>query len=148
MYICYVKHQKSGKRYLFDCTHIYNKVYRGAKVLCENKSIGWVVSEVKHITKLELDNIVQHSKATIPLKKIIYVLNTIDLSHINIPPSFAATVPNPYKVYKCVDYFKKTGRLDCEIIIDKDNVLVDGYIRYLVAKMFNIKKVRYKRQND
>lgn len=56
------------------------------------------------------------------------------LSEIKIPADFESSIPNTYKYEKCKKYYKETGNQDRYIIVDENNVLVDGYIMYLVLK--------------
>ena len=66
----------------------------------------------------------------------------IPLDNIKVPKHFAESVPAPEKIAARVDAFRKTGGFDREIIVDKDNNLLDGYTAYLVAKMLNVHRVR------
>ena len=56
------------------------------------------------------------------------------LSEIKILESFESNVPSLYKYEKCCRYYKETGNQDRYIVVDENNVLVDGYIMYLVLK--------------
>ena len=56
------------------------------------------------------------------------------LSEIKISDEFANSTPNTNKYEKCKKYYKGTGNQDRYIIVDENNVLVDGYIMYLVLK--------------
>ena len=56
------------------------------------------------------------------------------LSEIKIPTDFESSTPNASKYEKCENYYNKTGNQDRYIIVDEKNVLVDGYIMYLVLK--------------
>lgn len=56
------------------------------------------------------------------------------LSEIKIPTDFESSKPNTSKYLKCENYYNKTGNQDRYIIVDENNVLVDGYIMYLVLK--------------
>lgn len=58
----------------------------------------------------------------------------MNLSEIKIPESFENNVPSLYKYEKCCRYYKETGNQDRYIVVDENNVLVDGYIMYLVLK--------------
>ena len=63
------------------------------------------------------------------------------LSEIKIPKCFAKTQPSPTKLVNCAAYCRKFGTLDKPITINKDKVLVDGYVRYLVAKKLHMDDV-------
>ena len=58
----------------------------------------------------------------------------MNLSEIKIPESFESSVPNTLKYAKCESYYNKSGNQDRYIVVDENNVLVDGYIMYLVLK--------------
>jgi hypothetical protein len=76
---------------------------------------------------------------TTPTPNGIRVLN---LDEIYIRHSMHESHPNPDKIHKCYSYYRKHGRFDRDIIVDENNVLVDGYCAYLVAKMFDEEYVR------
>lgn len=58
----------------------------------------------------------------------------MNLSEIKITESFESSTPNTLKYAKCENYYNKTGNQDRYIVVDEKNVLVDGYIMYLVLK--------------
>ncbi len=65
----------------------------------------------------------------------------MNLSEIKIPESFENNVPSLYKYEKCCRYYKETGNQDRYIVIDENNVLLDGYIMYLVLKVIMLRVV-------
>lgn len=67
------------------------------------------------------------------------------LSEIEIPESFENSVPSLYKYKKCCRYYKETGNQDRYIVVDMNNVLVDGYIMYLVLKSHDVEYCDAKR---
>lgn len=80
------------------------------------------------------------------------VTKTIRTSRIRIPADFANTLPSKEKLADKYGYYRNKARINRKygrnnnifqspIIIDKHYVLVDGYITYLIAKMFGYKKV-------
>lgn len=69
----------------------------------------------------------------------------MNLSEIKIPESFESSVPSLYKYEKCCRYYKETGNQDRYIVVDEKNVLVDGYIMYLVLKSHNVESCDAKR---
>lgn len=72
------------------------------------------------------------------------------LADIIIPDYLAESVPNEAKMNRVKRYFLKYGELDKPIIINHKKELVDGYIRYLVLKEFDVehvKQYRYEREN-
>lgn len=58
----------------------------------------------------------------------------MNFSEIMIPESFESSTPNTLKYVKCEKYYNETGNQDRYIVVDENNVLVDGYIMYLVLK--------------
>lgn len=77
---------------------------------------------------------------------------TIRLSRIKISDEMKSTMPKVEKISKKYEYCKNKIRvnkkygtnynpLQSSILLDKHNVLVDGYTSYLIAKMFGFKKV-------
>jgi hypothetical protein len=77
---------------------------------------------------------------------------TIRLSRIKITKEMQSTMPRAEKITQKYEYFRRRTRtnnkygtnhnpLQSPIILDKHNVLIDGYTSYLIANMFGIKKV-------
>lgn len=69
-------------------------------------------------------------------------MNTIKLSDIIISESFKMTTPSESKMNSVRAYVKQNGKLDKPIVLD-GRMLTDNYVRYLVAKEFDFKKVPY-----
>lgn len=65
----------------------------------------------------------------------------ICLSDVLISESFKATQPSMDKIQAKLDYFKKNNKFDSHIIVNKENVLQDGYINYLLCNLLNINAV-------
>lgn len=57
----------------------------------------------------------------------------IDFQDIIISPSFAATPPSESKLKQCRELYG-LGVLDRDIVVNKENILVDGYVLYCVMK--------------
>ena len=70
------------------------------------------------------------------------------LSDIKITKTFKTTHPSPYKLLKCMAYYARHGKLDRDIVLTKDNVLVDGYVGYLTLKILEINKWKCARDNS
>ena len=64
----------------------------------------------------------------------------INIEDIIIPEIFKACPPNKNKLQKCRENYNK-GILDRKILIDKDNMLHDGYVLYTVLKEAGVKEV-------
>lgn len=58
----------------------------------------------------------------------------IALSDIIITKRFLNCPPKEKKLNKIRRYYSEYGVIDKPIIINKKNVLIDGYIRYIVLK--------------
>lgn len=69
----------------------------------------------------------------------------MNLSEIMIPESFKSSTPNTLKYAKCENYYNETGNQDKYIVVDEKNVLVDGYIMYLVLKSHDVEYCDAKR---
>lgn len=75
----------------------------------------------------------------------------VKLSHVKITPEMQLFIPNPDKLKKKYVYIRhqfyknrhsfKNLVLPSPIILNKKKELVDGYISYLFAKMFDLKKI-------
>jgi DnaJ-class molecular chaperone len=62
----------------------------------------------------------------------------ISVSDIVIPESFKLTQPSIDKIQAKLLYYKATNKFDKPIVINKENVLQDGYINYLLCGVLNI----------
>ena len=65
----------------------------------------------------------------------------IYISDIAIKISFKQSEPSIKKILRKLNYYKKHKCFDKPIIIDKDGVLQDGYINYLLCKLLSIKSI-------
>lgn len=75
------------------------------------------------------------------------VEETTLLSLIAVPKTFLNTKPNPAKVEEVITYYKKHGQFDKPIVIQgAQNLLVDGYKRYIAAQQMNLKSVWTKKK--
>lgn len=66
----------------------------------------------------------------------------IDIDNIIISDEFKSTNPSIEKIQERLDYYNKNKKFMKEIVINKDCVLVDGYITYLLARMFNFEYIK------
>ena len=64
-----------------------------------------------------------------PKKKIL-------LKDIVIDRDFKCTKPNTEKIKAKIDYYNKNCKFYTKIVINKQNLLIDGYITYMIAKMY------------
>lgn len=68
------------------------------------------------------------------------MIKTMNVSDIIITDSFAATTPCRKKMDVCREYYNQHNRLDKNITVNNRNILIDGYIRYLILRENNIKE--------
>lgn len=70
------------------------------------------------------------------------------LSDIKITAALKKTHPSSEKLLRCMTYYAKHGKLDRDIVITKDDILVDGYIGYLTLVALGIKKYKCIKDNS
>ena len=58
----------------------------------------------------------------------------IKMSDIKISKSFASTTPKEEKMNICREFWNNNHKQIKDIVVNKDNILVDGYVQYLVLK--------------
>ena len=61
-------------------------------------------------------------------------MKKIKLDEIIIPKSFLQSNPSETKMERCRNKWRKYNKQPKPLIVDKDKVLVDGYIQYLILK--------------
>jgi hypothetical protein len=66
----------------------------------------------------------------------------ININDIVINADFSKTIPNTEKISERLNEYKELGTFKNEIVINKQNVLTDGYTTYLVCRMLNIPIVK------
>lgn len=62
----------------------------------------------------------------------------VKLDEIAISNEFREKSPNSWKMDKCREYYKRTGKQDRNIVVNHKGVLIDGYVMYLVLKEANV----------
>jgi hypothetical protein len=78
------------------------------------------------------------------LDRGIIMAKTIKLSDIRISESFLNSKPSERKIAECRDNWLSYGKQDRWVVVNHDNILVDGYIMYLVLKEQGIEDAQYK----
>ena len=68
------------------------------------------------------------------------VINVL-ISDIIIPDEFTKTTPKNSKVERIREYFNVYNTIDEPVTISSSNILMDGYIRYLIAKEHNMQLI-------
>jgi hypothetical protein len=66
----------------------------------------------------------------------------IDLEEIIIQDSFRENKPSIDKIAERLEQYKTKGKFNSYIVINKDNILIDGYINYLICKMLDKDEVK------
>lgn len=140
----------------------------GAKAFKSNKSINVVVEEPCIVTKTTIK--IEDNKDIVVKYQLKNICNTfnrdeeelfltkedaqkkcdelnaeivyINTSEIIIQDAFKETCPSIEKIQNKLNYFKNTNEFESNIVINKNNVLLDGYINYLICKMLNIETVK------
>lgn len=56
------------------------------------------------------------------------------LIDIKIPEAFALTSPREEKMCECREFWRYEGKQDRPIVVNHNNVLIDGYVMYLILK--------------
>lgn len=67
------------------------------------------------------------------------MIKYIDIDTIRISNAFQRTHPSDVKLKECSDYWNKYHKQSKMIVLSKNNVLVDGYIQYLILKEKGVK---------
>jgi len=62
----------------------------------------------------------------------------INVKNINIQDSFKLTPPSIDKISERLNYYKVNKKFDKDITINKENILLDGYVTYLICKLLSI----------
>lgn len=74
-------------------------------------------------------------------------MRKMKLSDIRISESFANSIPSEEKMEECRKNWDKWQRQDRYIVVNHNNVLIDGYIQYLILKENNIEEAEIKISN-
>ncbi len=74
-------------------------------------------------------------------------MRRMKLSDIKISEAFANSIPNEEKMNECRNNWNKWHNQDRYIVVNTGNVLIDGYIMYLVLKENNVEEVEIKISN-
>lgn len=66
----------------------------------------------------------------------------IRINDIIIKDCFKETSPSVDKILSKLNYYKINKNFDKNIVINKENILQDGYINYLLCKLLNIEVIQ------
>ena len=64
-------------------------------------------------------------------------MRKVNLEDIKIKETYAASIPGKDKMEESRNYWSKYHCQDRYIVIDANNILIDGYIQYLILKENN-----------
>jgi len=67
---------------------------------------------------------------------------TVNVSDIKIDESFRQTAPHADKIATCYGFYCEHLFFDRAIIVNRNMLLLDGYVAYLVAKMLDVESVK------
>ena len=67
------------------------------------------------------------------------------LKDIIISDDYKNTEPADWKLQRKIDYYERTWELPEDIVINDENVLIDGYTTYLVAIKYGLTQIPVKR---
>jgi hypothetical protein len=136
MKVAMVKHNLRGKIFWFEIpTHLEGLIKVNSCVICDTKrgrQHGVVVGT--DLEAVDVAEVMGASGATFPLRKIIALTHRVRINAIKIPKYMGETRPHDEKIAKRFLEFYHTGQFNTDIVLDQDNVLVDGYSAYLVAQ--------------
>lgn len=71
-------------------------------------------------------------------------MRRMKLSDIKIDEAFTNSIPNEEKMNECKNNWNQWHRQDRFVVVNPDNVLIDGYIQYLVLKENSIEEAEVK----
>ena len=74
-------------------------------------------------------------------------MRRMKLSDIKISDAFASSIPSEKKLNECRNNWNQWHRQDRFIVVNPDNLLIDGYIQYLVLKENNVEETEIKISN-
>ena len=74
-------------------------------------------------------------------------MRRMKLADIKISEAFANSIPSEEKLNECRNNWNQWHRQDRYIVVNLGNVLIDGYIQYLVLKENNIEEAEIKISN-
>ena len=74
-------------------------------------------------------------------------MRRMKLPDIKISEAFANSIPSEKKLNECRNNWNQWNRQDRFIVVNPDNVLIDGYVMYLVLKENNVEEVEIKISN-
>ena len=74
-------------------------------------------------------------------------MRRMKLSDIKISGAFASSIPSEEKMNECRNNWNQWNCQDRYIVVNPDNVLIDGYIQYLVLKENNVEEAEIKISN-
>ena len=89
---------------------------------------------------MKIENLVRNFKGLFGRYDIGYEYY-IRLDEIKIKPEFLRTPPGNIKMMQKWNYYRRTGKLQSKIILNRNFELVDGYTSYCIAERECINRV-------
>ena len=140
MKVAMIKHSPTGKVFWFGVPkELECKVRPGRRVACDTsrgERYGTVVGA--NLNEMDVKDIMTASGATFPLRMITKVTQDVSMALISIPDFMGRTKPRDDKIAKRFLEYYHHGKFNTNIVVDENNVLLDGYSAYLVAKLLRI----------
>ena len=109
------------------------------------KQLAAITQEYWKMARHYINSQLENAKLRELLDKPPYIAAkkyTIPIGDIRIRKSFADSEPAPEKIQECEEFYRTYGRLDRDIVLTESNVLVDGYIGYIVAQNSGAEKIK------
>ncbi|NBH76993.1 hypothetical protein D3Z52_02105 [Clostridiaceae bacterium] len=140
MNVAMIKHGNCGKVYWFEVPdHLADKVKPNARVACDTargRKCGVVVGSV--VNDADVRELMIASGATFPLRKIVGTTCDVAVDSIVIPDYMKRSRPSDDKIAKRFMEYYHTGKFSTNVVVADNNVLMDGYTAYLVAKVLKL----------
>ncbi len=79
------------------------------------------------------------------IDKIMKLLGKENIRNIKIQDGFKKNPPRFKKMLEKMNYYNEYQNFEQPIVVNGDNVLIDGYTTYLIAKQLGIRYMKVKR---
>lgn len=140
MKVAMVKHTPAGKVFWFSVPECFEDVIcPGAHVLCDTvRGITDGVIIGNPLEEEDVRDVAIASGARFPLREIYAIETKVPIRDIIIPNYMACTKPRNDKIVKrLLEVYNSgefNGKFNTRVVVDTNDVLMDGYSAYLVAK--------------
>lgn len=116
------------------------KINKGDTLLCFHKNYevtGKATTNVMHGDGIE--ELLGQSKSHFDDLKVLAKFEEFIMEDIKIPDIFSSTYPSIEKINKRLEEYYDSGKFNTLVKLNHDNLMLDGYTAYLVARMFGEK---------